>query len=88
MTFANRLLIGVAILLCGTMLLQAEESTPEEAASPFQSGDRVAFIGDSITAWGQYTSIIQLFCQTRFPEQPFRIYNNALAGDRAIPSAS
>lgn len=52
--------------------------------APFKKGDRVAFIGDSITAWGQYTAIIHLFCQTRYPDQKFSIYNNALAGDRAL----
>jgi hypothetical protein len=84
MKFVIRLVPAFVVLLFGTVLSQAGESTTETARSPFRSGYRVAFIGDSITAWGQYTSIIQLFCQTRFPEQTFRIYNSALAGDRTI----
>ena len=84
MTFAKQLAITLVVVLVGTVLSQAGDSTLDTAESPFRSGDRVAFIGDSITAWGQYTSIIQLFCQARFPDQAFRIYNSAHAGDRAI----
>ncbi|MGI9472470.1 MAG: alpha/beta hydrolase fold domain-containing protein [Rubripirellula sp.] len=82
--FNTRFFVGLVALLFCTTLLRGDDSNSSNATSPFQSGDRVAFIGDSITAWGQYASIIQLFCQTRFPDQAFRMYNNALAGDRAL----
>ena len=68
--------------VCYCSLSRGGELQATEA--PFKKGDHVAFIGDSITAWGQYTAIIQLFCQTRYPDQEFNIYNNALAGDRAL----
>ena len=39
MTFTKRLVTGAIVLLCGTALQRAEESTPETPASPFRSSE-------------------------------------------------
>ncbi len=47
----------------------------------FQSGDKVAFVGDSITHGGHYHSYIWLFYMTRFPDMPLWFYNCGVGGD-------
>ena len=69
-----------ALLLLGLLSL----GTPLEASvPPFQHGDRVAFIGDSITHGGRYHSDIYLYHATRFPNQPFVVHNCGISGDTA-----
>ena len=58
------------------------------AFEPFESGDRVAFLGDSITATGRYVGLIRLFYATRFPDRPMRIYNCGIGGATAPSSWS
>ena len=69
-----------ALLLLGLLSL----GTPLEASvPPFQHGDRVAFIGDSITHGGRYHADIYLYHATRFPNRPFVIHNCGISGDTA-----
>ena len=49
----------------------------------FESGDRVAFVGDSITHNGLYHTNIGLFYATRFPTKSFRHFNCGISGDTA-----
>jgi lysophospholipase L1-like esterase len=53
------------------------------AVPVFESGDRVAFVGDSITHAGSYHPDIYLFYATRFPLAPFKVYNCGISGDTA-----
>ncbi len=53
------------------------------AAEPFRDGDRVCFIGDSITHQMHYHSEITLFYLTRFPKQKVATFNCGFAGDTA-----
>ena len=53
------------------------------SAQPFQAGDTVCYVGDSITHGGTYHSIVTLFYATRFPDRPIRFYNEGIGGDRA-----
>ncbi|WP_308983462.1 SGNH/GDSL hydrolase family protein [Thalassobacterium sedimentorum] len=56
----------------------------DTAAIPqFQDGDRVCFVGDSITHAGYYHTYVYLYYLTRFPEREFRIWNRGIAGDQA-----
>ena len=56
----------------------------EEAAAPqFQNGDRVCFIGDSITHGGSYHVQVLLYYLTRFPDRKFEAYNCGISGDFA-----
>jgi endoglucanase len=49
----------------------------------FEDGDRVCFVGDSITHGGSYHTFIYLFYATRFPDRDIRMYNCGVAGDTA-----
>jgi len=74
------LLLSVACLCVAADLVDDPAVT---ALEPFAAGDRVAVIGDSITAWGQYAAIINLFHQLRFPDREFYMYFNGIGGDTA-----
>jgi lysophospholipase L1-like esterase len=50
---------------------------------PFQDGDIVCFVGDSITHSRKYTPYIYDYYLTRFPERHIRFVNCGIAGDSA-----
>ncbi len=50
---------------------------------PFVKGDRVAFVGNSITEAGYYESYIWLYYMLHFPDMPITVYNAGIGGDRA-----
>lgn len=52
--------------------------------SPFGDGDRVVFLGNSITDGGHYHSFIWLYYLTRFPDMNFSILNAGIGGDRVV----
>ena len=54
-----------------------------QQVEPFRDGDRVVFIGDSITDGGHYHSYIYLFYATRFPYMNLSVYNAGIGGDTA-----
>ncbi|MEI8272966.1 MAG: SGNH/GDSL hydrolase family protein [Paludibacter sp.] len=47
----------------------------------FKDGDRVVFIGNSITHGGLYHLYIQTYYQTRFPDRKIEFYNCGIGGD-------
>ncbi|MBI3862280.1 MAG: SGNH/GDSL hydrolase family protein [Planctomycetia bacterium] len=49
----------------------------------FKSGDRVLFLGDSITEQYQYSSDIELYLTTRFPKWNLFFLNAGIGGDTA-----
>src|SRR5690606_17996100 len=51
---------------------------------PFESNDRVVFLGNSITDGGHYHSYIWLYYMTRFPEMDLTVLNAGIGGDRAV----
>lgn len=65
------------LLLTGTGIGQVHAQT----LPPFKNGDRVAFMGNSITEAGFYESNIWLYYITRFPEQRITIFNAGIGGD-------
>lgn len=66
------------------LLLTLSASFLAECQVPkFEAGDKVAFIGDSITHGGRYHSYIYNYYLTRFPTQRFEIYNCGISGDKA-----
>ncbi|MCX6900196.1 MAG: SGNH/GDSL hydrolase family protein [Verrucomicrobia bacterium] len=69
-------------LLAAAPLLRAEVA---KAAVKFKDGDRVCFIGDSITHGGGfgYHSQIALFYATRFPQMRIGYWNCGISGDSA-----
>lgn len=60
-------------------LLGAQAPTPPM----FQDGDRVMFVGDSITHIGKYHVFIADYYVTRFPERRITFLNGGLGGDTA-----
>lgn len=51
---------------------------------PFVKGDRIAFVGNSITEAGYYESYIWLYYMLHFPDMPITVYNAGIGGDRAF----
>jgi hypothetical protein len=49
----------------------------------FQNGDRIVFLGDSITQQSLYTTYIEAYTLTRFPTQSFIFRNAGWSGDTA-----
>ncbi len=54
------------------------------AIEPFKKGDRICFVGNSITEAGYYESYIWLYYMLHYPTRPIRIYNIGIGGDRAL----
>jgi len=70
--------------LCFALAAQPGQAQPVQASSPqFQNGDRVCFIGDSITDIGLYHSYLQLFYATRFPERSIHYFGAGHSGGRS-----
>ena len=72
------LLISVACTVC------AQAQSPVTAAAhvqPFEAGDRIVFLGDSITSGGTYHENIRVFWATRFPDVPIHIWNKGIFSD-------
>jgi hypothetical protein len=49
--------------------------------APFKAGDRIAFVGNSITDGGHYHSYIWLYYMTHYPNQRITCYNAGIGGD-------
>lgn len=49
----------------------------------FKTGDRVCFVGNSITHEGNFTNYITLYYATRYPDRKVNFYNAGVAGDAA-----
>ncbi|MBQ8046846.1 MAG: SGNH/GDSL hydrolase family protein [Prevotella sp.] len=62
-------------------LMTAALYATSQTLKPFKNGDRVAFVGNSITDGGHYHSYIWLYYMTRFPEQRLEIMNCGIGGD-------
>jgi lysophospholipase L1-like esterase len=77
----TRLLL-LSVLALSAFATFAQGASPG-AAQPFQSGDTVCWVGDSITHGGTYHAIVELFYATRFPDRSIRYYNEGIGGDRA-----
>ncbi|MBX9622684.1 MAG: SGNH/GDSL hydrolase family protein, partial [Gemmataceae bacterium] len=61
---------------------------PLAAADPpkdffFKPGDRVVFLGDSITEQYQYSTYLELYLTTRFPDGKMTFLNAGIGGDTA-----
>src|SRR5205809_139311 len=53
----------------------------------FKKGDRIVFLGDSITAQSQYSAYIELYLTTRFPDWKMTFLNAGIGGDTATGGA-
>jgi len=55
-----------------------------QSVSQFKKGERVVFLGNSITDGGHYHSFIWLYYMTRFPNRDLRILNAGIGGNTAL----
>jgi lysophospholipase L1-like esterase len=53
----------------------------QQAVKPFKAGDRVVFVGNSITDGGHYHSYIWLYYMTHFPNSRIDVFNAGVGGD-------
>jgi lysophospholipase L1-like esterase len=77
---------------CLALLGLAFVSTPLVGAENgndffFRKGDRIVFLGDSITEQYQYSSYMELFLTTRFPNGEMTFINAGIGGDTATGGA-
>lgn len=70
--------ILLIIMACVTSAMSYAQSV-----KPFKEGDRVIFLGNSITDGGHYHSYIWLYYMTHFPNMPITIFNGGIGGDTA-----
>jgi lysophospholipase L1-like esterase len=63
------------------VLLIAGGSARGQQVSPFKDGDRIIFMGNSITDGGHYHSYIWLYYMTHFPNMRINILNAGIGGD-------
>lgn len=70
------LLLFLAYISYGS--LQAQSAIP-----PFKKGERVVFVGNSITHGGHYHSFVWLYYMTRFPDKPITLMNAGIGGESA-----
>lgn len=57
------------------------QANAQQHPAPFQKGDRVVFVGNSITDGGHYHSYIWLYYMTRFPDRRITCLNAGIGGD-------
>lgn len=70
------LIPGLAACLAGSINAQNKGSF-------FKSGDKVAFVGNSITNNGEFYHFLYLYYATRFPQEKLSFYNCGISGDMA-----
>ncbi|HEX3386268.1 MAG TPA: SGNH/GDSL hydrolase family protein, partial [Mucilaginibacter sp.] len=67
------------VIFCAILVVRSAA----QSIAPFKNGDRVVFVGNSITDGGHYHSYIWLYYMTRFPDMQLRMFNAGIGGDVA-----
>ncbi|QDU28124.1 Esterase TesA precursor [Anatilimnocola aggregata] len=76
--------LAIRAVIAAAAIFSASPSTATAAEGFFfQDGDRVLFIGDSITEQYQYSTDIELYLTTRFPKWRLQFLNAGISGDTA-----
>lgn len=78
-----RSLLAFTLLLLAPLVAQAQP----KAEFFFKEGDRIVFLGDSITEQYQYSTDIELYLTTRFPKWKLTFLNAGISGDTATGGA-
>lgn len=74
--------------LCCALVAFAVSSAAAADEFFFKDGDRVMFLGDSITEQYQYSSEIESYLTTRFPKWRLQFLNTGISGDTATGGAN
>jgi hypothetical protein len=74
-TFTKKVLIALTLCLGINTFVNAQ------SIAPFHTGDRVVFLGNSITDGGHYHSYIWLYYMTHFPNTRITCINAGIGGD-------
>lgn len=69
------------IILCALLSIFCFKAANAQQLEPFKDGDRVVFLGNSITHAGFYESYVWLYYMTHFPERKVQILNGGSGGD-------
>lgn len=87
----NRALVFRTLVFC-SLLVSLLCCLPIGASAAddffFKDGDRVLFLGDSITEQYQYSSDIETYLTTRFPKWRLQFLNAGIGGDTATGGAN
>ena len=75
--------LSVFITLAALLLVVALPLAGQTTAPAFKDGDRIAFIGDSITHYGSYHTYVYEYYLTRFPKQRFAMFNCGVSAETA-----
>lgn len=65
------------------LILLTARFTAGAQVQPFKTGDKIAFVGNSITEQGYYESYIWLYYMLHFPGKRIVVLNRGIGGDRA-----
>src|ERR1051325_3887865 len=77
----RRFVAGICLLLLTIPAYSQSNEPPKDF--PFQPGNRIVFLGDSITAQYQYSTYLELYLTTRMPKGNFTFLNAGIGGDTA-----
>lgn len=77
--------LSLLALVFAAMPLAAAENAKDFF---FHKGDRIVFLGDSITEQYQYSTAIELYLTTRFPHGGMTFINAGIGGDTATGGAN
>ena len=69
------------LVVCFIWVALASSTLAADAGFFLHGGDRVVFLGDSITEQKLYTTYIEAYTVTRFPKQTFAFWNSGWGGD-------
>lgn len=77
-----RRIVASFFLLLLTIPAYSQSNEPPKDF-PFQPGNRIVWLGDSITEQYQYSTYLELYLTTRFPKAGFTFINAGIGGDTA-----
>lgn len=86
--------VALFVLTLGGLTAPAQPPAPKPDAPStpkgffFEAGDRVLFLGDSITEQYQYSTYLELYLTTRFPAGNMTFLNAGIGGDTANGGAN
>jgi len=78
-------LLALTFLAVSPLSFAAPEGAGGAPAGDFflRDGDRVVFLGDSLTASRRYGEIVELYTLLTYPERRVRFFNSGMGGDTA-----